>query len=312
MQVTHIQRDHTLKAVELQSTADYPIRFYLDVMDDFEQTCIHWHWHPELEFNVITRGTIEYYVENEHYTLSAGQGILKNANVLHMAEPAQNTPGAEMFSIIMDAQFIAPARSVIYQKYVAPLERSEKLMCLPLHPEEAWQKDILNALHVAYALSQTESGPFELRIHRLMCQVWQVLYEHAQLLPERAKSSSELTDQVRIKQMIAYIQTHFQEKLSLEDIAAQANISRNSCLSCFRRVLGVSPLEYVIDQRLEWALHLLISSDLTIAEVANDCGFGDASYFGKAFRRRLGLTPSQYRERKRGELYRQAHPADLG
>ena len=54
MQVTHIQRDHTLKAVELQSTADYPIRFYLDVMDDFEQTCIHWHWHPELEFNVIT------------------------------------------------------------------------------------------------------------------------------------------------------------------------------------------------------------------------------------------------------------------
>ena len=112
--------------------------------------------------------------------------------------------------------------------------------------------------------------------------------------------------------MIAYIQTHFQEKLSLEKIAAQANISRNSCLSCFRRVLGVSPLEYVIEQRLEWALHLLISSDLTITEVANDCGFGDASYFGKAFRRRLGLTPSQYRERKRGELYRQAHPADLG
>ena len=98
MQVTYIQRDHTLKAVELQSTADYPIRFYLDVMDDFEQTCIHWHWHPELEFNVITRGTIEYYVENEHYTLSAGQGILKNANVLHMAEPAQNTPGAEISS----------------------------------------------------------------------------------------------------------------------------------------------------------------------------------------------------------------------
>ena len=238
MQVTYIQRDHTLKAVELQSTADYPIRFYLDVMDDFEQTCIHWHWHPELEFNVITRGTIEYYVENEHYTLSAGQGILKNANVLHMAEPAQNTPGAEMFSIIMDAQFIAPARSVIYQKYVAPLERSEKLMCLPLHPEESWQKEILNALHVAYALSQTESGPFELRIHRLMCQVWQLLYEHAHLLPERAKSSSELTDQVRIKQMIGYIQTHFQEKLTLEEIAAQANISRNSCLSCFRREIG--------------------------------------------------------------------------
>lgn len=310
MQVTHIQRDHTLKAVELQSTADYPIRFYLDVMDAFEQTCIHWHWHPELEFNVITRGTIEYYVENEHYTLSAGQGILKNANVLHMAEPAQNTPGAEMFSIIMDAQFIAPARSVIYQKYVAPLEQSQRLMCLPLFPSEPWQKEILNALHVAYALSQTESGPFELRIHRLMCQVWQVLYEHSHLLPEHPLSSSELTDRVRIKQMIGYIQAHFPEKLTLEGIAAQANISRNSCLNCFRRVLGLSPMEYVIDQRLESAQHWLISSDMTVAEIANACGFGDASYFGKVFRRRLGLTPSQYRERKRGGCWRQAHPAD--
>lgn len=301
MQVTHIQRDHTLKAVELQSTADYPIRFYLDVMDEFEQTCIHWHWHPELEFNVITRGTIEYYVENEHYTLCAGQGILKNANVLHMAEPAQNTPGAEMFSIIMDAQFIAPARSVIYQKYVAPLEQSQRLMCLPLSPDEPWQREILQALHGAYAQSQAESGPFELHIHRLMCQVWQTLYEHVHLLPERPLSTSELTDQVRIKQMIAYIQTHFAEKITLEDIAAQASISRNSCLNCFRRVLGLSPMEYVIDQRLESALHLLLSSDGTIAETAIACGFGDASYFGKVFRRRLGLTPTQYRERKRGD-----------
>ena len=298
MQVTNILTDHTLMAVDLRPSADYPIRFYLDVMDEFEQACIRWHWHPELEFNVITKGSIEYYVDNEHFTLSEGQGILKNANVLHMAEPAQNTPDAEMFSVIMDAQFIAPARSVIYQKYVAPLERNQKLRFLPLFPEEPWQRSILETLREAYRLSQEEEGAYELHIHRLMCQIWQTLSENTYHIPEQPLTSTELTDQIRIKQMIGFIQEHFQEKLTLDDIAAQANISRNSCLSCFKRVLGMSPMEYVIGQRLERALHLLDSAELSIAEISDFCGFGDPSYFGKAFRKRTGLTPSQYRERK--------------
>ena len=301
MQVTNIQTDHTLMAVDLRPPADHPIRFYLDVMDEFEQACIRWHWHPELEFNVITGGSIEYYVENEHFTLSAGQGILKNANVLHMAEPAQNTPGAEMFSVIMDAQFIAPARSVIYQKYVAPLERSQRLRFLPLSPEEPWQRSILETLREAYRLSQAEEGAYELHIHRLMCEIWQTLSENAHRVPERPLTAAERTDQVRIKQMIGYIQAHFREKLTLDDIAAQANISRSSCLNCFRRVLGMSPMEYVIGQRVERALHLLDSRDLSVAEISDLCGFGDPSYFGKAFRKRTGLTPSGYRERRAQE-----------
>lgn len=120
MQVTEILTDHTLMALDLQGAEDYPIRFYLDIMDQFDRAGIHWHWHPALEFNVITKGTMEYFVENEHYTLTAGQGIVKNAHLLHMAQPAAQTPDAEMFSVIMDPAFLAPAGSVIYQKYVAP------------------------------------------------------------------------------------------------------------------------------------------------------------------------------------------------
>lgn len=298
MQVTHIQTDHNLMAVELRSTAEYPIRFYLDIMDEFEQACIQWHWHPELEFNVITRGTIEYYVETEHFTLSAGQGILKNANVLHMAEPAKNTPDAEMFSIIMDAEFIAPPRSIIYQKYVAPLIGSQGLRCLPLLGDAPWQQAILEDLQVAYDLHQQEEGPHELHIHRLMCRVWQTITEHADDIPRHAPTSSELTNQIRIKQMIAFIQGNYQEKITLDQIAGAANISRNTCLSCFRTTLGLSPTEYLTNHRLEQALHLLLTSSLTVGEIAEACGFGDASYFGKAFRKKTGLTPTQYRDKK--------------
>lgn len=295
MQVTQIQTDHTLMAVDLRSTAELPIRFYLDIMDKFEQSCIQWHWHPELEFNVITRGTIEYYVASEHYTLSAGQGILKNANVLHMAEPAKNSPDAEMFSIIMDPEFIAPARSVIYQKYIAPHIGPQGLQCLPLCPTCPWQAALLDDLRAAYALYQEERGAYELRIHGRMCRAWQAIAEHAGELPHHDLSAAERTNQLRIKQMLAFIQAHFREKLTLDQIAGAANISRNTCLACFRHVLGLSPMEFLTNHRLEHAFHLLLTSDWTVVEIAAYCGFGDASYFSKIFRKKTGLSPTQYR-----------------
>ena len=53
--------------------------------------------------------------------------------------------------------------------------------------------------------------------------------------------------------------------------------------------------------RVERALHLLDSGELSVGEISDICGFGDPSYFGKAFRKRTGLTPSQYRNRKAQE-----------
>ncbi len=298
MQVTEILTDHTLMALDLRGTADYPIRFYLDLMDQFDPRGIHWHWHPEVEFNVILRGSIEYYVENEHYTLTAGQGIFKNANILHMAQPTPDTPDAAMFSAILDPAFIAPVHSRIYRKYVAPFLGSQGLHSLVLSPDTPWQQEILTSLRLAYDLSQGETGAYELHIHRLLCQVWQAMAEHAQELPRRDLTASERTDQIRAKQMLAFLQAHFRDKLTLDQVAGAANVSRNTCLTCFRRVLGLPPMEYLISYRLEQAAHLLLTSDLPVAQIAESCGLGDASYFGKLFRRKTGLSPTQYRHRR--------------
>lgn len=158
MQVTEILTDHTLMALELRGARNTPFGFTWTSWTQFDRAGIHWHWHPELEFNVITRGTMEYYVENEHHTLTAGQGIFKNANILHMAQPASHTPDAEMFSVIMDAAFLAPPQSVIYQKYVAPFLGSQGLRSLCLSPQVPWQRQMLDLLRQSYALRPDGDG----------------------------------------------------------------------------------------------------------------------------------------------------------
>ena len=70
-------------------------------------------------------------------------------------------------------------------------------------------------------------------------------------------------------------------------------------MACFRRVLGLSPMEYLLNHRLEQACHLLLTTHWPVSQVAEACGFGDASYFGKAFRKKTGLSPAKYRAQQR-------------
>ena len=123
--------------------------------------------------------------------------------------------------------------------------------------------------------------------------------EHQEELPRRALSPAQRTDQVRAKQMLTFLQTHYQERLTLDQVAQAANVSRNTCLACFRRVLGLSPMEYLLNHRLEQACHLLLTTHWPVSQVAEACGFGDASYFGKAFRKKTGLSPAKYRAQQR-------------
>lgn len=300
MQVTHIRTDGTLMTTELRCTADRPVRFYLDIMDAFEEACIQWHWHPELEFNVILHGQVEYYVEQEHHTLSAGQGIMKNANVLHRVEPAAGSEDARMFSVLFDPAAIAPPGSTIYQKYIAPLRANRALHCLPLSPEVPWQGEMLVCLRDAYAADQAQEGAHELRVQQLLCRLWQLLAENAGDLTAPPPTAAWEAGQERIRRMLLFIEEHYAERVTLDMIAAAAHISRSSCLSCFRLLLGSTPMAYLLDRRIEQAYRLLLTTNLPIAEIAEQCGFPDRSYFGKQFRMKTGLSPAQYRTQRRG------------
>lgn len=290
--------DPDLLEVEVLTPAEFPIFFAEDHLDQTNRGAVDWRWHPDLEFNVVLKGTMEVYMDDTCLRLSAGQGILKNSNVLHRSVLAPECAQGEMFDITMGTEFIAPAQSLLYQKYMAPIQGNRRLRFLPLYPEIPWQGEILDLLLQVRQVNLHRQGAYELRIHELMCSLWRILAEHAQELPQEKLSPQSFTDQIRIKQMLACIHSRYQEKLTLGEIAAAAHVSENTCRTCFRAMVHRSPTEYLTEFRLQQAIRLLRSTHLTAEEVALQCGFGDSSYFSRLFRRRMGVTPMQYRNRK--------------
>lgn len=92
------------------------------------------------------------------------------------------------------------------------------------------------------------------------------------------------------------IQTHLYEDLNLEDLAFLTHLSLSSFKRKFSQIYGTSPNKYFISKRLEKAQLLLRTTDLSVSEVAYDCGFSDVGYFGKTFKKHYHSSPSDFRE----------------
>ncbi len=98
----------------------------------------------------------------------------------------------------------------------------------------------------------------------------------------------------KLRQAVEYIQTHLGEDLSLGAIAAELGMSQYYFCHLFKQSTGMSPHQYLIQQRVERAKHLLKQPERTIKWVALECGFANQSHFAKCFRQYTGMNPKQF------------------
>ena len=111
--------------------------------------------------------------------------------------------------------------------------------------------------------------------------------------PEPLAESGTAEDPLR--HAVFFVDQHFREALSLNDVAAQAHLSPNYFSERFHDYTGVSFQGYLLHRRLRFARSLLSSSDITVTEACHAAGFNNTSHFGRAYRTRYGHPPSATR-----------------
>lgn len=99
----------------------------------------------------------------------------------------------------------------------------------------------------------------------------------------------------QLKKITDYIHDHLGQEIPLSDLAEQLDMSQFHLSRCFKQSMGMPPHQYVIQQRVEQAKQLLNLPELSIADVALQCGFSSQSHFGQWFRKLSGITPKAYR-----------------
>lgn len=121
------------------------------------------------------------------------------------------------------------------------------------------------------------------------------------------KNSRRLGEQdiAPINEAIAYIDRHLSENIRLADLAAIAHVSPAYFSTLFKRLNGLSPIEYIVHKRIQLAVEEICTTTKSLTEIAMDCGFNNSTNFYKAFRKVTGRTPVSYRQPKEAADARQ-------
>ena len=106
-----------------------------------------------------------------------------------------------------------------------------------------------------------------------------------------------------LNEIYQYIQEHYAEKITLEELAEQIHLCRSESCRLFKRYMNASIFDYLLDYRVERSLPLLRDDRLDVTQIAGMTGFSNPAYFAKIFRRKMGCTPFQYRKKQREENF---------
>ena len=103
----------------------------------------------------------------------------------------------------------------------------------------------------------------------------------------------------KIRLCCEYINTHLDEKITLEMMAEKSGYTISHLSKKFKAEVGCSIIDYIHNSKIEYAKNQLIGSDKEIEEISSELGIGTRSYFSTIFKKATGETPSDYRKKHR-------------
>ena len=159
----------------------------------------------------------------------------------------------------------------------------------PFYPEAA------ACLDRADELCDKRPEAYQLAVKSQLLQLFFLLFTHASKAAPSEKGDKSLE---KTKLILKYIETHYGEKLGIKEMAEACGFSQSHFMKFFKTAVGEPFTGYLNNYRLTMASRLLLSSDSSILEIAEECGFSNLSYFNRTFKQTFGMTPREFRRRQ--------------
>lgn len=290
-----ITLDHQLRERMPHDAASFPISYFQDELALLPNRTGPLHWHPEFEIATAASGVLEYQVGQERITLEPGDSIFVNGNMLHGIRQLSGDAPDSMPNIVFFGSLIAPEASAIYARYIQPVMDCHALPYAVFRHDSGEHAPINAQIQEIYRLLCEQPYCHEMAVQRHLSSIFEYLAMNFDALARQEVTRVQLNTQVRVQQMLAFIHAHYAEEVTLADIAGAASISRSVAGRCFQAYMGCSPVDALIQHRLQKAHGMLQDATRTLQEISHACGFHSVNYFSRQFRKHYGHAPSHVR-----------------
>ena len=264
-----------------------------DDLWSFEGKNVPIHWHNDLEINLIREGEAVFQVYQKSYRVRTGEGFLLNRNVPHSC----SSPGNEHVrysTILVRPDFLyGDFGSDVERKCFQPFLQNSAIPCIYLTGFDENGKEILQKLNQVEEAFDRKRFCYELKIKGLLCEAFaMILYGHRQELTKFVPAN--LQELERLEKMLNYLNMHFTEVISLQDLADQVHLSREVCCRLFKKMTGKTITGYLEEYRVNKSFSLVQSGQYSMTQITEMVGFSNPSRFASAFRKRFGCNPGEY------------------
>ncbi|MBO5371257.1 MAG: helix-turn-helix transcriptional regulator [Lachnospiraceae bacterium] len=251
------------------------------------------HWHEEMEIIYIKKGKGIVTVDLENYHVSAGSMVLIIPGQLHSIHQYENT-SMEYENIIFHPNILMSRQSDdCTTDFFQPLFFGTISLPTLLTPSLKNYKEIASCIDDADEICKIYPKAYQFALKSQLMRFFFLLFSTCAKEKNLPKNPRTLD---KIKQIIKYIECNYMRKITIADISGETGLSQSHFMKYFKQTMGTSFIEYLNEYRLTMASRLLLSSDSSILDIANEVGFENLSYFNRLFKRHFGTTPSHYRK----------------
>jgi len=258
----------------------------------FEKHAAACHWHPDLEYILILDGAMDYFINGQTIHLNKGQGIFVNSRRLHYGFSDENSDCSYIVIVIHPS--ILGENTPVGKDFFESKFGFETADFLLLSSELQWPEKILSSIKRLFdEIQTTKQNP--LHILSIVMSLCSNTAENLLSSPERKSNNINVNSWMAVRNMTAYIYQKYEDKITLDDIAAAGSVCRSKCCQLFGEYTGQTPNSYLIGYRIRKSCEMLKESNMSILEVAIACGFQSPSYFTHVFQKEIGQIPREYR-----------------
>lgn len=238
------------------------------------------HAHHCTELFYVISGKGSFLVNNDVFDVKEDDLIIVNPNVPHTEMSKDDSPLEYIVLGIEGLQFTSFKNHMEYEDF-------------SVHNYHEFKHEILFYLRALLSEMSRQDDQYEAVCQNLLevLIINMMRRTKANLVVE---PSQKITKECRFVEQ--YINKHYQEDITLELLSEKAYMNKFYLVHAFKQYKGISPINYLIRLRIQQAKELLETTNYTIAQISDSCGFSSQSYFSQVFKKSCGMTPNAYRK----------------
>lgn len=238
------------------------------------------HWHRSIEIFAVSQGELEFYIDDRLWHLSENEFMIVNSNEIHSVDsPLPNETIVLQIPLKLFEDYFTGEQFIWFTH--EPGRRDERFM------------ELLKALYETYC--EKKCG-YDMKMNSIFYNIMYLLVKDYRLMDLDDDFIRKNKNLNRLSSITSYMKENYADDLSLEEVARIFGYSPNYLSRIFQKYAGITYKSYLQNVRLGYALKDLEKGKYSITETALRCGFSGSKALARAFQKKYGMLPSEYKE----------------